>query len=104
MQLGSLQIFTGTSDGRSRPTYPLGTKEQQSTFIRRAGRGRGVLGSLLHGRINKLRSDNVIVADISLVNPKALGKSLTVVVNVELDRERLDLINEFKRAMRAERK
>ncbi|WP_264296503.1 hypothetical protein [Mesorhizobium sp. B4-1-4] len=44
------------------------------------------------------------MADISLVNPKALGKSLTVVVNVELDRERLDLINEFKRAMRAERK
>ncbi|WP_352878713.1 beta-eliminating lyase-related protein [Mesorhizobium sp. M1027] len=42
-------------------------------------------------RVNKLRLDGVIVADISLVDPKALGKSLTVVVTVELDRERLDL-------------
>lgn len=52
-------------------------------------------------RVNKLRADGVIVADIALVNPKALGKSLTVVVNVELDRERLDLVDDFKRAMRA---
>ncbi|TXR50561.1 Lrp/AsnC family transcriptional regulator [Phyllobacterium endophyticum] len=52
-------------------------------------------------RVNKLRADSVIVADISLVDPKALGKSLTIVVNVELERERLDLIDEFKRSMRA---
>lgn len=52
-------------------------------------------------RVNKLRVDGVIVADISLVDPKALGKSLTVVVTVELDRERLDLVDDFKRAMRA---
>jgi Lrp/AsnC family transcriptional regulator, leucine-responsive regulatory protein len=52
-------------------------------------------------RVKKLRADGVIVADISLVNPKALGKSLTVVVTVELDRERLDLVEDFKRAMRA---
>lgn len=51
--------------------------------------------------VNKLRADGVIIADIALVDPKALGKSLTVVVNVELDRERLDLVDEFKRAMRA---
>lgn len=52
-------------------------------------------------RVNKLRADGVIVADISLVNPKAVGKSLTLVVTVELDRERLDLVDDFKRAMRA---
>ncbi|MER8583410.1 Lrp/AsnC family transcriptional regulator [Mesorhizobium sp. M1423] len=44
-----------------------------------------------------------IIADISLVDPRALGKSLTVVVTVELDRERLDLVDDFKRAMRAAR-
>ncbi|AJD43886.1 Lrp/AsnC family transcriptional regulator [Rhizobium sp. SEMIA 4085] len=52
-------------------------------------------------RVNKLRADGVIIADISLIEPKAVGKSLTVIVNVELDRERLDLVDEFKRAMRA---
>lgn len=52
-------------------------------------------------RVNKLRAEGVIVADISLVDPKAFGKSLTVVVTVELDRERLDLVDDFKRAIRA---
>lgn len=52
-------------------------------------------------RVNKLRAEGVVTADISLVDPKALGKSLTVVVAVELDRERLDLVDDFKRAMRA---
>ncbi|RWI83830.1 MAG: Lrp/AsnC family transcriptional regulator [Mesorhizobium sp.] len=52
-------------------------------------------------RVNKLRANGVITADISLVDPKALGKSLTVVVTVELDRERLDLVDEFKRSMRS---
>ncbi|MCK1540658.1 Lrp/AsnC family transcriptional regulator [Bradyrhizobium sp. 179] len=52
-------------------------------------------------RLNKLRSAGVIVADISLVDPRALNKSLTVVVTVQLDRERLDLVDDFKRRMRA---
>lgn len=52
-------------------------------------------------RVNKLRSTGVIVADISLVDPKSLGKSLTVVVTVELDREHLDFVNAFKRALQA---
>ncbi|MDX8496098.1 Lrp/AsnC ligand binding domain-containing protein [Mesorhizobium sp. VK22B] len=36
-----------------------------------------------------------------MFDPKALAKSPTVVVTVELDRERLDLVDDFKRAMRA---
>ncbi|RWO44196.1 Lrp/AsnC family transcriptional regulator [Mesorhizobium sp.] len=52
-------------------------------------------------RVNKLRSTGVIVADISLVDSKALGKSLTVVVTVELDRDRLDFVEDFKRPMQA---
>ncbi|WP_292597567.1 AsnC family transcriptional regulator [Mesorhizobium sp.] len=55
-------------------------------------------------RVNKLRAEGVITADISLVDPKALGKSLTVVVTVELDRERLDLVDDFNRAMRGRKK
>lgn len=54
-------------------------------------------------RVNKLRSTGVIVADFSLVDSKALGRSLTVVVTVELDRKRPDFVDDFKRAMRAAR-
>ena len=52
-------------------------------------------------RVNRLRAEKVIVADVSIVDPSAVGKSLTVIINVELDRERLDLVDSFKRAMRA---
>ena len=52
-------------------------------------------------RVNKLRSAGIIIADVALVDPASIGKSLTVIVNVELERERLDLVDEFKRAMRA---
>jgi Lrp/AsnC family transcriptional regulator, leucine-responsive regulatory protein len=55
----------------------------------------------MHAPCQRLRSDGVILADISLVDPKAFGKFLTVVVTVELDRERIDLVDEFKRDMRA---
>ena len=50
-------------------------------------------------RVRRLREEGVIVADIALVDPQAVGKSLTVVVNIELESERLDLIDAFKRDM-----
>lgn len=52
-------------------------------------------------RVNRLRERRVIIGDVALVDPKALGKSCTVILTVELERERLDLVDEFKRAMSA---
>ncbi|MDN5925512.1 MAG: Lrp/AsnC family transcriptional regulator [Hyphomicrobiales bacterium] len=54
-------------------------------------------------RIKRLRDSKAILADICLIEPKIAGKMMTVVVTVELDRERLDLVDEFKRAMLAAR-
>ncbi len=52
-------------------------------------------------RIKRLRDEKAIIADICLIDPKVAGRRLSVIVTVELDRERLDLVDEFKRAMRA---
>lgn len=52
-------------------------------------------------RVRRLREEGVIIADIALVDPQAVGRSLTAVVNVELESERLDLIDAFKREMRS---
>lgn len=52
-------------------------------------------------RVRRLREEGVIVADIAIVDPRAVGKSLTAVVNIELESERLDLIDAFKREMRS---
>jgi Lrp/AsnC family leucine-responsive transcriptional regulator len=54
-------------------------------------------------RVKRLRDAKAIIADICLIEPRIAGKMMTVIVTVELDRERLDLVDEFKRAMIAAR-
>ncbi|ESZ37581.1 ArsR family transcriptional regulator [Mesorhizobium sp. L2C054A000] len=53
------------------------------------------------GRVNEFHAEGVIVAHMSLLDSKTSYKSITVVVTVELDRGPLELVNHFKRAMRA---
>jgi Lrp/AsnC family transcriptional regulator, leucine-responsive regulatory protein len=49
-------------------------------------------------RLKRLRENGVIVADTCIIDTTKLGPSLTIIIEVELERERLDLFNEFKRA------
>lgn len=52
-------------------------------------------------RLRRLREEKVIEADIAVVSPEAVGRQLMMVVEVTLERERPDLMDEFKRSMRA---
>jgi Lrp/AsnC family leucine-responsive transcriptional regulator len=52
-------------------------------------------------RVRRLREHGVIRADVCLLDPSVTGPSLEIVVTVELERERLDLVDQFKRDMRA---
>jgi Lrp/AsnC family leucine-responsive transcriptional regulator len=52
-------------------------------------------------RLKRLREEGVIEADIAVVAPEAVGWQLTMVVEVTLERERPELMDEFKRSMRA---
>ncbi|MHC2543560.1 Lrp/AsnC family leucine-responsive transcriptional regulator [Sinorhizobium meliloti] len=54
-------------------------------------------------RLKRLRAEGVIEADVSIVSPKALGRRVTVVVLVSLERERADIIDRFKSAIRKTR-
>jgi Lrp/AsnC family transcriptional regulator, leucine-responsive regulatory protein len=47
-----------------------------------------------------MRDDNVIVGDVSIISPDAVGRQLTMIVQVALVREQPDLIDAFKRSMR----
>ena len=51
-------------------------------------------------RLKKLKSAGVIKANVSVIDPAALGRQLTMIVHVSLERERLDLIDKFKKAAR----
>ncbi|MFJ4374356.1 Lrp/AsnC family transcriptional regulator [Pseudomonas japonica] len=52
-------------------------------------------------RLKKLNADGVIRRSVALVDPVALGYGLTVITEVEVENERLDLLDAMKRAFLA---
>ncbi|ARQ13298.1 AsnC family transcriptional regulator protein (plasmid) [Rhizobium etli] len=51
-------------------------------------------------RLKRLRNEGVIEADVSIVSPKAVGRQITMIVLVSLERERADIVDRFKMAIR----
>lgn len=61
----------------------------------------GLSPSACQRRLKRLRENRVIEADISVISPEAVGRRLTMIVEVTLERERPDIMDEFKRSMRS---
>lgn len=53
-------------------------------------------------RLKRLRDNDVIQREIAVLNQDALDMSMTFVVMVEMEHERLDQLDAFRRAARAE--
>ncbi len=51
-------------------------------------------------RVKRLRAEGIVEADISIVSPKAVGRNVTMIVLVSLERERADIVDRFKTAIR----
>lgn len=60
----------------------------------------GLSPAAVQRRLKRMREQNLIQADISVVNPKAIGRAVTLVVQVSLERERADLMDAFKKSMK----
>lgn len=60
----------------------------------------GLSAAAVQRRIKRLRAQRTIQADVSVVNAKAVGRSLIFLVQVSLERERADLMEAFKKDMR----
>ncbi|EPW8904228.1 MULTISPECIES: Lrp/AsnC family transcriptional regulator [Pseudomonas] len=52
-------------------------------------------------RLKSLRGTGVIEGDVSIVSPKAVGRHVFMLVLVSLERERADIIDRFKSAIRS---
>ena len=52
-------------------------------------------------RLKRLRDDKIIEADVAIVSPRAVGRPVSMIVMVSLERERADIIDRFKTAIRA---
>ena len=57
----------------------------------------GLSSTACQRRLARLRAAGVIGRDISLVSTEAVGRRLTLVIGVTLERERADIVDAFKR-------
>ncbi|WP_188790171.1 Lrp/AsnC family transcriptional regulator [Salipiger pallidus] len=63
----------------------------------------GVSTASVQRRMRSLRETGVIQREVAILDPKPLGIGITAIVAVELERDRLDQINTFKRKAREDR-
>ncbi|MEX3791419.1 Lrp/AsnC family transcriptional regulator [Paraburkholderia sp. BR14374] len=59
----------------------------------------GLSATGVQRRLKRMRSDGVIEADVSIVSPKAIGRNVTMLVLVSLERERADIVDRFKQSI-----
>lgn len=50
-------------------------------------------------RVKRLRDEGVIVGDVCLIDPAAVGRRMTMIAEVTVERERPDLIDSFKQSV-----
>lgn len=63
----------------------------------------GLSATACQRRLQRLRAEGIIEADVSIISPKAVGRRLQMLVLVSLERERRDIIDRFKKAIRTTR-
>jgi Lrp/AsnC family leucine-responsive transcriptional regulator len=57
----------------------------------------GLSASAAQRRLRRLRDEGVIVADVSVVDPQAVGRAMTFIVELTLEREGAAELDAFKR-------
>jgi len=61
----------------------------------------GLSPSACQRRLSRLRKDNIIRADVAVVDPARVGRKLAMIIDVTLEKENLEWINRFKEAMKS---
>jgi len=54
-------------------------------------------------RVKHLREQGIIISDVSIVNPRAIGRVLNIIVEVEMVRDSTDVHDSFMRRMQSAR-
>ena len=63
----------------------------------------GVSTASVQRRMRSLREAGLIQREVAILDPKPLGLGITAIVAIELERDRLDQIDTFKRKAREDR-
>ena len=62
----------------------------------------GLSVATVQRRIRAFRSAGIIMGETALIDPKAVGYDMTIMILVELERERIDQIDGFRRKAKQE--
>ncbi|AZV23648.1 MAG: AsnC family transcriptional regulator [Mesorhizobium sp.] len=60
----------------------------------------GLSATACQRRLKRLRDARVIEADVSIISPGAVGRPMLMLVSISLERDRSDIIDRFKQAIR----
>jgi Lrp/AsnC family leucine-responsive transcriptional regulator len=66
--------------------------EQQAQIV-------GLSKPAVHRRLKRLRDAGFIAAEVAVLDSKKLDKPMTFIVNLEVERERLDLLDQLKKEL-----
>ncbi len=62
----------------------------------------GASGATVQRRLRHFRETGIVEGEVALVNPKLVGQEMTFLILVELERERIDILDTFRRKVQAE--
>lgn len=62
----------------------------------------GLSASAVQRRMTRLRDGGVITAEVAVIDPKSVGRPVTLIVEVEVERERPELLASLKQWIAAE--
>jgi len=62
----------------------------------------GLSAATVQRRIKRMRDDGIILKEVAVLDPSALGWSMTFLVMVEMERERIYMLDAFKRKLKNE--
>ena len=72
------------------------------TALDRMADATGLSAATVQRRVKRLREAGVIERESAVLDPASLGWAMTFLVLVEMERERIDVLDAFRRRMRSE--
>ncbi|MGF1754976.1 Lrp/AsnC family transcriptional regulator [Vibrio makurazakiensis] len=50
-------------------------------------------------RVKRLREEKIIIGDVAIINPELAGSTMTLIVSVEMERDRADIYQIFRKSI-----
>ena len=77
-------------------------QKNAKTSVQQLSEATGISSASVQRRIRAFREAGVIQREVAILDPKQVGLGITAIVSLELERDRLDQIDAFKRKARTD--